>query len=217
MDAGALHRRLTAPDASGALPAFERHVAACILAVAAAEAAGGATGWAAAAGLDPQRLYRVLDMLAPAEAAGLIALAPVGPERLLRDPVEAALAGLLAQVIAPGHPLAFVLPDMVAARAMRPNHLWQDLGLADRSELSRLMTRAFPYLAARNRTDMKWKKFLHRQLCVAGEGALCAAPSCSACDDIEACFGDEAGESFLAPAPAAAARGVPLTAAHPMP
>ena len=217
MDAGALHRRLTQVPARPGLPAFERHAAACILAVAAADAVRDGSGWAAAAGLDPQRLHGVLDLLAPAEAAALLALAPVGPERAARDPVEAALAGLLTQVIAPGHPLAFVLPDMVAARAMRPNHLWQDLGLADRAELSRLMTRAFPYLAARNRTDMKWKKFLHRQLCVAGEGALCAAPSCSACDDIEACFGDEAGESFLAPAPAAAARGAPLTAAHPMP
>jgi nitrogen fixation protein NifQ len=86
----------------------------------------------------------------------------------------------------------------VARRAQRPNHLWQDLGLGNRRELSRLMNQHFRPLAVRNTADMKWKKFLYRTICRDEGFSLCTAPSCSECNDFEACFGEESGESFLA-------------------
>lgn len=71
------------------------------------------------------------------------------------------------------------------------DHLWQDLGLADRAELSRLMETAFPSLAAANTGDMKWKKFIYRQYCQLEGIYVCPAPSCSACIDYPKCFGPE--------------------------
>lgn len=71
------------------------------------------------------------------------------------------------------------------------NHLWQDLGLTDRSELSTLMTQAFPAFAAQNTGDMKWKKFIYRHYCSAEGIYVCPAPSCSECSDHAMCFSPE--------------------------
>jgi nitrogen fixation protein NifQ len=90
------------------------------------------------------------------------------------------------------------LAAMLARRAQSPDHLWQDLGLRNRGELSRLMARHFRPLAARNSQDMKWKKFLYRMICRDAGYSLCTAPSCGECADFAACFGDESGESRLA-------------------
>ena len=62
--------------------------------------------------------------------------------------------------------------------AWPPDHLWQDLGLPARGELTALMRRNFPTLAARNVKDMKWKRFLYKQLCEAEGIYTCRAPSC---------------------------------------
>ena len=90
------------------------------------------------------------------------------------------------------------LAAMVARRAMRPNHLWQDLGLADRSWLNELLRRYFPVLHAGNTADMKWKKYFYRRLCEQEGFVLCTAPSCRECCDFDRCFGAEDGESLLA-------------------
>lgn len=71
------------------------------------------------------------------------------------------------------------------------DHLWQDLGLANRNELSALMTGAFPALAALNTGDMKWKKFLYRQYCARDGIYACPAPSCGECADYAKCFAPE--------------------------
>ncbi|MGD0633350.1 MAG: nitrogen fixation protein NifQ [Beijerinckiaceae bacterium] len=92
------------------------------------------------------------------------------------------------------------LTAMIARRCICPHHLWQDLGLHNRGELSRLMTRHFTPLAAKNRGDMKWKKFLYRMVCGTEGFTFCAAPVCSDCDDFALCFGAEDGESLLAKA-----------------
>jgi nitrogen fixation protein NifQ len=79
----------------------------------------------------------------------------------------------------------------VAAGCMASDHLWQDLGLWRRAELTALMRRNFPSLAARNVKDMKWKRFLYKQLCEAEGIYVCRAPSCEVCADFDACFGPE--------------------------
>lgn len=80
---------------------------------------------------------------------------------------------------------------VVAAGCMASDHLWQDLGLWSRPELTALMRRNFPALAARNTRDMKWKRFLYKQLCEAEGIYVCRAPSCEICADYHACFGPE--------------------------
>jgi nitrogen fixation protein NifQ len=83
------------------------------------------------------------------------------------------------------------LAEIVAAACLGMDHLWQDMGLWSRGELSELMQRNFPALAARNDRDMKWKKFLYKQLCEQQGIYVCRAPSCDVCTDYHVCFGPE--------------------------
>jgi nitrogen fixation protein NifQ len=71
------------------------------------------------------------------------------------------------------------------------NHLWEDLGLFTRADLNKLMHLHFPELAARNDRDMKWKKFLYKQLCEREGIIACPTPSCDACAHFSECFAPE--------------------------
>jgi nitrogen fixation protein NifQ len=79
----------------------------------------------------------------------------------------------------------------VSQASLGSDHLWQDLHLPSRRELTALMNHWFPTLAARNDRNMKWKKFLYKQLCDRAEISICRAPSCSVCTDYAQCFGPE--------------------------
>jgi nitrogen fixation protein NifQ len=81
--------------------------------------------------------------------------------------------------------------ETVALACLGDNHLWQDLQFGSRAELSALMRHWFPALVEKNRDDMKWKKFLYKQLCEREELFICKAPSCAVCCDRPACFGPE--------------------------
>lgn len=104
---------------------------------------------------------------------------------------RAELLELLLTYRAPSVPSAPWMAQIVASGCMASDHLWHDLGLWNRAELTALMQRNFPELAARNVYDMKWKRFLYKQLCEADGLAVCRAPSCGVCVDYADCFGAE--------------------------
>lgn len=79
----------------------------------------------------------------------------------------------------------------IACASLGDQHLWQDLGLPSRDTLTLLIRRYFPALAARNVDNMKWKKFLYRQLCLKEELHICRSPSCADCTDHAECFESE--------------------------
>jgi nitrogen fixation protein NifQ len=83
------------------------------------------------------------------------------------------------------------MAEIVTAGCMGNDHLWQDLGLWNRADLSKLMMDNFAPLAIRNDKDMKWKKFLYKQLCDAEGIYVCRSPSCEVCADYQNCFGSE--------------------------
>lgn len=83
------------------------------------------------------------------------------------------------------------IADILIAGTMSANHLWQDLGLWDRRDLTALITVNFPELAKKNDRDMKWKKFLYKQLCIQEGVYTCRSPSCEVCPDYSDCFGPE--------------------------
>jgi len=80
---------------------------------------------------------------------------------------------------------------IIVAGCLGSDHLWQDLGLWTRTQLSAMLHYNFPELAAKNTQDMKWKKFLYKQLCEAEGLYLCRAPSCNVCIDYPKCYGSE--------------------------
>lgn len=83
------------------------------------------------------------------------------------------------------------MAEIVIVGCMGSDHLWQDLGLWQRADLSKLMLDNFAPLALRNDKDMKWKKFLYKQLCEAEGIYVCRSPSCEVCVDYDNCFGSE--------------------------
>lgn len=118
-------------------------------------------------------------------------LAPLSEE-------ESCLRRLLGRFATGGSWLESRLARILARRCLRPNHLWQDLGLASRGELTELMRRHFAPLAARNSGAMRWKKFLYRAICMDDHHGVCTSPTCAECGEFETCFGDETGPSLLA-------------------
>lgn len=80
---------------------------------------------------------------------------------------------------------------IIVAACLGSNHLWQDLGLFGREDLTELLKHNFPEMAARNVYDMKWKKFIYKQLCETEGIYVCRSPSCEYCKDYLNCFGEE--------------------------
>lgn len=101
------------------------------------------------------------------------------------------LAQLMLSNRAGKSPSEVWMASIVAAGCMASDHLWHDLGLWSRDDLTTLMRRNFPTLAARNLRDMKWKRFLYKQLCEAEDIYSCRAPSCETCTDYHVCFGTD--------------------------
>ena len=83
------------------------------------------------------------------------------------------------------------IAELICAGCMGRDHLWSDLGLMSRPQLSELMRFNFPRLALQNAKNMRWKKFLYKKLCE-GEGLyICRAPSCGVCVERPVCFAPE--------------------------
>lgn len=101
------------------------------------------------------------------------------------------LLRLLLQNRTHGNDDEALMAEIVVAACMGADHLWQDLGLWQRADLTRLMLENFRPLARRNDRDMKWKRFLYKRLCETEGIYTCRAPSCEACRDYRACFGPE--------------------------
>ena len=171
---------------------FDRHVLASILAAAAMD--GGPL--AERAGLSEQELNDLLALNFPAVLVRAFAWIP---RTVSESDDETAMVRdlLLAQRSTAGD-VGRWLAAMVARRAMEPNHLWEDLGLRERSELSRLLVRHFAPLAQRNTTNMRWKRFFYRMLCEDDGFVMCTTPVCTECNDFDLCFGEESGESRMA-------------------
>jgi nitrogen fixation protein NifQ len=171
---------------------FDVHVLASILAIAAAD--GGIVN--ERAGLRADDLALMLSRWFP--HAGHLILEWQPRNARPEEPEVAAVRELLSlNSSTPGDDGRW-LAAMVARRAFEPNHLWEDLGLRSREELTRLLNRHFAPLAQKNTRNMRWKRFFYRQLCEGDGFLLCSTPICTDCNDFELCFGDESGESRLA-------------------
>jgi len=173
--------------AHGAGDAFDRHVFACAIAAAAAERELPLTE---ALGLSLVSLGRLVETYFPTSLSLITALPPMagcGADAL----EEPDLRQLLLENRSRGVIEEKWLAAIIARRSLRPDHLWQDLGLFNRSDLSRLLHRHFEPLAQRNVRDMKWKKFFYRELCLRDNILICKAPVCDVCADFASCFGNQ--------------------------
>jgi nitrogen fixation protein NifQ len=195
-DAAALYDAMMVGATDPADP--DTHVFACIVC---ARATGGADPLDDAVGLSPADL----DLLLTRHFAGLAAESEASryisarrgrrvgkgvSDLVLAEEVDD-LRTLLLDHGAADLPKTKWLASAVARACLFSDHLWQDLGLTSRKDLSGLLTRHFQPLASKNTGDMKWKKFFYKQLCEREGLNLCKAPSCGVCADYKVCFGPE--------------------------
>ena len=180
--------------------ALDIHLFASVLAMAAADAAQSGSPLGETCGLTVRERAGLAAHLFPDLRAG-DALAGVdylaGPDPA-PDTEEQYVRDILLIYASGTSALERPMAALIARRARAPHHLWQDLGLRNRDELSVLMQRYYGPLKRRNVQDMKWKKFLYRMVCGAEGFSLCTTPVCSECDDFAVCFGEETGEARLA-------------------
>ncbi|MDD5277609.1 MAG: nitrogen fixation protein NifQ [Methylovulum sp.] len=153
--------------------------------------------WCAGKGVLPDYLGLGLEQFSQMQArffpdAGLPSLAPSGStldySRMLE---KEDLINLLKHYAQADTPETDWLVAIIVAGCLGNDHLWQDLGLWSRQQLGAMLHHNFPELAAKNNKDMKWKKFLYKQLCEEEGIYVCRAPSCEVCIDYSKCFGSE--------------------------
>ncbi len=173
--------------------AFDIHVVASVFALAIEESNCAGVRVTDGIGLTRPALMELTGAMFP-EAETFFERAGTG---LVIDDEEKSLRDILGMYSSGVSSLERPLAAMIARRCKCPHHLWQDLGLRDRGELSRLMKRHFSRLAEKNQHDMKWKKFLYRMVCGSEGFTLCTSPVCSECDDFVNCFGAEDGAALL--------------------
>ncbi|WP_168792060.1 nitrogen fixation protein NifQ [Paraburkholderia aromaticivorans] len=82
------------------------------------------------------------------------------------------------------------LAAIIAHACLRPDHLWRDLGLAGRDEVTWMLTRYFPTLVALNTVNLRWKKFLAEQRALSLGLQPGPAPGCPGCEDYGHCFSE---------------------------
>ncbi|MDD2876952.1 MAG: nitrogen fixation protein NifQ [Acidiphilium sp.] len=196
MNANEAYQWLITASGNSECDPFDIHVLASILAIAVAEARGDERALCDGVGLSGALLNDLITKAFPGALAMFVDLSD--DITIEVDAEEQSLRDVLLMYGSGTTSLALHLSAMIARRCRFPHHLWQDLGLQDRAELSHLMNRHFETLARRNDNNMKWKKFLYRLVCRSEGFSLCVAPVCSDCDDFSACFGAEDGEARLA-------------------
>ena len=191
----ALYAYLMQANAATECDPFDGHILACVIAAAADECQAGGS-FTDAIGIYGSTLRNNIERYFPGSLEQLEFFGLETETTVSED--ERCLRELLWRFRTTSSEINSLLVILIARRATRGKHLWQDLGLANRGELSRLMVRHFAQLARRNEQDMKWKKFFYRMICRDEGFGICTAPCCTECCDFNLCFGDESGESLFA-------------------
>jgi nitrogen fixation protein NifQ len=166
----------------------DRHLFACLLAVAAQDPYDSA----AALGLDDGDLDTLLAENFPGADRSLLEKygtpAKHAPPQHNHDVLSILLSHVPTQRGNHNRHNAERLAHILATRATLPGHLWVTMGLFERPELSAAIRRHLPSLAAANHQNMRWKRYLYKQVCDRNGGTMCKAPNCGICSDYTLCF-----------------------------
>lgn len=182
------YRSLLATPVPPGIAAADRHLFACLLAVASDEAQPLTT----ALGLTAADLDNLLSHYFPGIDRTQFAALPSPDPAPPQEDLTTLLLNHVPQDAA-GRPLlpSLWLARILAARAAQPGHLWVAMGLFQRPQLSAAISRHLPSLAAANAKGMRWKRFLFKEVCRQHGGMLCKAPNCGVCSDYAICFAPE--------------------------
>lgn len=184
----ALYRLLMLSPAPVGILSEDRHFFASVFASAEGVQAGGHPG----IGLTAEEVDALLTHYFPAVDRDLIPHALLFGDGLgIAEDVYAVIEPhISAGEKGPAHWLARI----ISVRTEIPGHLWVSIGLRERPELGGTIKRILPGLFAANSQNMRWKRYLFREICHRNGGVLCKSPNCGVCSDYELCFpkGEEA-------------------------
>lgn len=168
----------------------DRHLFACLVSVAADEP----YDMALALGLDACDLDSILLLLFPGVGRMSLVSKSYSPGTLPPQPSTDILTILYAHVPSDGGfnqcLVSYWLAKILATRTALPGHLWVAMGLTERAQLTSAIRRHLPTLANSNRQNMRWKRYLFKQVCDLNGGVMCKAPNCGECSDYSLCFAD---------------------------
>ncbi len=177
-----LYRYLMQSEAPPGISREDRHLFACLLAVAGQEPYGSAKSL----GLDKDELCALVSTLFPEVDQSFLKASSGQAPPLHNDEI---LTIILNHVPQGGEAqTGRWLAQILAARAAHPGHLWIAMGLFERPQLTAAIARHLPSLAAANSRGMRWKRYLFRELCDQKGASLCKAPDCGMCSDHPLCF-----------------------------
>ncbi len=188
---------------AGSVPAMsqaeidDRQMFACLLTVASQDA------WPVhkALGLDDKVVQRILTTFFPGFDKALLdfgADQKFSPLPAMNDDVLTLLLSYISpQASVYERQAGKLLAHIIAARAAFPGHLWVAMGFFQRPQLSSAIRRHLPLLAAANDKNMRWKRFLFKQVCDLNGGTLCKTPNCADCSDYALCFVDESEDAVV--------------------
>ncbi len=81
-----------------------------------------------------------------------------------------------------------LMAAVISAACYGSRHLWEDIGLTGRPEVTCLLETHFPDVARRNVQNYKWKKFLFVELGNSLGLDDLRPPKCDGCDQFGVCF-----------------------------
>jgi nitrogen fixation protein NifQ len=166
----------------------DRHLFACLLNVACQEAGSPSS----ALGLSEGDLSSLLEKFFPGISRRDLSQRNNHVEIPPTEINEDVLGILLNHVPTSSHPnertTSVWLCHILATRASQPGHLWVAMGLFERPELTASIRRHLPSLAEANDQNMRWKRYLYKQVCDNNGGFMCKAPNCGVCSDYALCF-----------------------------
>ncbi|MDH3997505.1 MAG: nitrogen fixation protein NifQ, partial [Desulfuromonadales bacterium] len=169
----------------------DRHLFACLIAVAAQESADLATPL----GLGQRELDSLLLLLFPGQSRELLVRRPLSDNPSPAQSNPEVLKILLSHVPPDNHFqqdfISLWLAQILATRVSLPGHLWVAMGLTERPQLTAAIRRHLPDLAQANSQNMRWKRYLYKQICDLNGGVMCKAPNCGVCSDYHLCFAEE--------------------------
>lgn len=181
---------VTSPGPAHVTPE-DRHLFACLFAVASRESYQAAS----ALGLEPSELTSILNVMFPAIDPVLLERHKAASGELPPARNDEVLQVLLTHVPSgsdsANRAISIWLARIIAARAAHPGHLWIAMGLFERPQLSAAIRRHLPSLAAANNRNMRWKRYLYKQVCERNGGRMCKSPDCGTCSDYVFCFADD--------------------------
>ena len=185
-----IYRALINSPAPTACKPADRHLFACLIAIASQES----SPLHAALGLNEQVLGEIFDLAFPvidrvalfgAPTRQTVATLPINPD------LQAVVSSYIATNSSSNRLLmAEALANIIVARAAHSGHLWIAMGLFERSQLTAAIGRHLPLLLNANNKGMRWKRFLFKQICEQQGGLMCKSPECGDCSDYRLCFAD---------------------------